>query len=391
MTAKDLFANTTLLQIIEELKTNDVKFEKNDKLADYEEYIDNHLSHFKEIIGASDDVFFDILENDRNDLYKYSFHVGYGNGRFALAMVPMNLVYFVILRHFPDKLEEFMSKFMYSKAPQLARKKIKQYNEAFGIVPEKPKAAPKPKQPQTEKRIISAPLHETGLKYSEYDEDYYALLHESGKEGNVIVNPRVGATMEQKDGLRVYTPFKPIYKEHKEFRFLDILREGYRHMLVSERVRKELGNMIPEWEKGMKGPAFSEKCYLKAGEEYLPYYSLYLPDYKFIDKSRLKLIDNSKGIVYHGDSTSGLDDIVYHSFRPGVMAKTPEAERTIFEIDFHGLGWWFCLKSIKDKLEAAGATGVKFVRSMDMNWWEYNEPARRALEEYVNRKRDFNK
>jgi len=385
MEAKDLFENAVILQIIEELKTNGVKFDKYG-FADSEEYINNHLGHFREITGATDDLFSDILRNNRDDLYKYIFHTGYGNGTFVLAMVPMNLIYFAILKYFPDKLEDFMTEFLYSKAPKEARKKIKQYNQALGIVPERPKAAPKPKQPKTEKRIISAPLHETGLKYSEYDEDYYAILLESGKEGNVIVNPRVGATWEKKDDLMVWTPFEPIYKNHKEFRFTDIFRGGYRHMFVSERVRKELGDIVPEWEKGIKGPVFTGKCYLKVGDSYLPYYSLHLPDYKFIDKNHLKLIDGSKGIICHHDSTDGLEDIVYHSFRPGVMAKMPEMERTIFEVDFHGLGWWFCHKNIKEKLKATEATGVTFVRSMDMNWWEYNEPVRQALKEYIGRK-----
>lgn len=367
MTTKDLFENAALLQIIEELKTNGVKFDKYE-LADSAEFIDMLLGHFRKATGANDNIFFDILKNDRDDLYKYAFHAGYGNGTFALAMVPMNLVYFAILKYFPDNLEDFMSEFLYGKAPKEARKKIKQYNEAFGIVPEKAKTAPKPKQPQTDKRIISAPLHETGLKYSEYDEDYYAILLESGQDGNVIVNPTVGATGE-KDGLLVWTPFGPIYKNHKEFRFTDILRGGYRHMFVSERVRMQLGDVIPEWEKGIKGPALGRKCYLMAGDDYLPYYSLQLPAYKFIDKDHLKLTENSKGIIYHGDSTSGLEDIVYHSFKAGMMMKMPETERTVFEIDFHSLGWWFCHKSIKEKLEAAEATGVKFVRSMDMNWW----------------------
>ena len=387
MTAKDLFENEALLQILEELKANGVKFDKHGS-ADAEEYINSLLNHFREATGVSDEILLNTLKTDRDDLYKYTFHMGYGNGTFAfaLAMAPMSLIYFTILRHLPDKMEDFMSAFLYSKAPKEARKKTKQYNEVFGIVPEKPKSAPKPKQPKAEKRIISAPLRETGLKYSEYDEDYYVILLESGKEGNMIVNPRVGAT-ETKDDLLVWTPFKPIYKNHKEFCFTDILRAGYHHMLVSERVRKELGDAFPEWEKGIKGPAFTGKCYLKVGDEHLPYYNLHLPAYKFIDKGHLKLIDGSKGIVYHGDSTSGLEDIVYHSFRPGVMAKMPEMERTIFEVDFHGLGWWFCHKSIKEKLEATGATGMKFVRSMDMNWWEYNEPTRRALEEYINRRR----
>jgi len=381
MIAKDLFENAALLQIIEELKSNGVKFDKYE-LADSEEHINRFLDHYRKATGATDDILLDILKNDRNDFYKYAFHTGYGNGTFALAMVPMNLVYFAILKHSPDKLEDFMSGFLYGKAPKEARKKIKQYNEAFGIVPEKSKAATKPKPPKTEKRIISAPLHETGLKYSEYDEDYYAILLEKGKEGNIIINPKVGAT-DKKDGLLVWTPFKPIYKNHKEFRFTDIVCGGYQHMFVSERVRNELGDTIPEWRQGIKGPAFTGKCYLKAVDDYLPYYSLQLPAYKFIDKSHLKIIDGSKGIIYQGDSTDGLEDIVYHSFRQGVMAKMPETERTLFEVDFHSLGWWFCHKGIMEKLEAAGATGVKFVRSMDMNWWEHNEPARRALEEYV--------
>lgn len=70
---------------------------------------------------------------------------------------------------------------------------------------------------------------------------------------------------------------------------------------------------MPDSGKTIKSPGFwAEKCYLKAGGLYLPYYGLYLPE----------------------------------------------------------------------KIEAAGATGVKFVRPMDMNWWEYNEPNRRALGEY---------
>ena len=383
MNAKDLFENAVLLQIIEELKTNGVKFDKYE-LADAEEYMNGFLGRFEKATESNGDIFFDILKNDRDDLYKYIYHMGYGNGVFGLVMVPMNLIYFTILRHFPDKLEDFLTIFLYSKAPKEARKRVKQYNEAFGIVPEKKKAAPKPKQPKGEKRVISAPLHETGLKYSEYDEDYYAVLLEGGKEGNVIVNPRVGQT-EEKDELPVLTPFEPIYKDHKEFRFTDILRARYHHMLVSESVREALEGSIPEWGNGIKGPTLASKCYLKAGGEYLPYYNLYLPAYKFIDKNHLKLIDGSKGIIYHGDMTDGLDDIVYHSFRSAMMAKVPEAERTLFEVDFHGLGWWFCHKNIKEKLESAGATGVRFVRSMDMNWWEYNEPARRALEEYANR------
>lgn len=381
MAAKNLFENAILLQIIDELKAGGVKFDKYE-LADAEEFMDKLLDHFREATGANDDILFDTLKNDRDDLYKYLFHLGYDHGTFGLTMVPMNLLYFTVLRHFPDRMEDFMSQFLFSKGPKEARKRVKGYNQLFGIVPEKPKAAPKSKQPKGEKRTIATPLHETGLKYSEYDEDYYAMLLERGKEGNTIINPRVAAT-GQKDGLLVWEPFGPVYGNHKDFRYTDILREGYGHMLVCERVRQELGDAIPEWSKGIKGPAFGSKSYLKDGEKYLPYYSLRIPAYKFIDKAHLKLTDGSKGIVYHGDSTSGLEDIMYHSFRSGVMAKMPEAERTVFEVDFHALGWWFCHKSIKDKLEAAGATGVKFVRSMDMNWWEYNEPGRRALEEYV--------
>ncbi|MDR2912011.1 MAG: hypothetical protein LBV38_01735 [Alistipes sp.] len=374
MTAKDLFQKPTLLQIIEELKTDGVKFDKY-PLADYEEHIDKHLDFFRKATGADDNLLADILENDRANLYRYTFHAGNGNGTFALAMVPMNLIQYAVLSRFPDKVEDLLSQFLFSKAPAEARKRVKQYNAAMGIVPEKPKkaaAAPKPK--------AVAPTVETGLKYSEYDEDYYAMLIERGLDGDVIVNPGIGATGE-KDDLIVWTPHKQIYKDHKEFRFTDIFRERSGSMFISERVREALTDAIPQWVKGIKGPSIGGECYVDTGKELLTYYYLSVPAYKFIDKDHLKLIEGSKGIVYHGDSTSGLEDIAYLSFRSGVMAKTPEAERLIFEIDFHALGWWFCHKSIKERLEAAGATGLKFVRSMDMNWHEYYEQNRRASQE----------
>ena len=43
-----------------------------------------------------------------------------------------------------------------------------------------------------------------------------------------------------------------------------------------------------------------------------------------------------------------------------MMKKMPENLRIIFELDFHKLGWIFCTKEIKEKIESAGAAGIQF-------------------------------
>ncbi len=145
MAAKELFEHESILRLIEELKTDGVKFDKRDPLFDYAEYMDRRLGDFREATGADEALLFDILKNDRADLYNYIFHQGYDKGVFGLVMPLMHLIDFAVLRHFPDKLEDFMSRFLYSKAPKEARKRIKRYNKTFGIVPEKPKKASVPK------------------------------------------------------------------------------------------------------------------------------------------------------------------------------------------------------------------------------------------------------
>ena len=101
---------------------------------------------------------------------------------------------------------------------------------------------------------------------------------------------------------------------------------------------------------------------------YLVYYNLFFPEYKFVDKTHLQLIEGSEGIIYHHDSTDGLEDIMYISFKAGMIKKIPEEKRIIFQLDFHALDWLFCLRHIKEKIESCGANGIQFEKSKDRNW-----------------------
>ena len=218
---------------------------------------------------------------------------------------------------------------------------------------------------------------ETGLKYSEYDETYYAMLIANsdsvGKSRNSNINPVCMAT-EVKDGTAVYTPLN---KSLKNPQFMDFVNFDY-NVFVSEKIKTQLDSVIPSINNGKEGPGFFKTpSYLKAGSDYHTYYGLYFPEYKFVDKTHLSLIEGSKGIIYHGDSTDGLYDITYISFKAGTIKKIPEEMRIIFELDFHKLSWKFCLKTIKEKIESCGATGIQFEKSKDRNW--YNEEIHKAI------------
>lgn len=181
-------------------------------------------------------------------------------------------------------------------------------------------------------------------------------------------------TFEQIDNSTVCVPMPQIYGKFKQFRFLDFTPSSLGGIYVSEDVKKQLDEVIPTAGTTSAGPVFAKnKVYLKAGGEHYPYYELFIPSCKFIDKNHVELLEGSKGIVYHGDCTDGLEDIVRHSFKAGTMKKMPEEARTIFKEDFHKVGWRFCLKRIKEKIEATGATGIEFVMSKDINWDEQSE------------------
>ncbi len=208
MTAKDLFENQHAMRLVKEFENKGIKWQGNMEIMT--ENLDNDIQRFEGVTGASGDFISEVMEKDSEDLFKYLLYRMRNimmNGSYSiLSNVHKWSIDFTVLKYFPDKLINYFCRRGYDK--KWLQRHIFEYNEALGTtleVPAKPKAAPKPKTPKSEKRVISTPLHETGLKYSEYDEDYYAMLIEDGKEGNVIVNPRVAA-MGQKDGLMVYPP-----------------------------------------------------------------------------------------------------------------------------------------------------------------------------------------
>jgi hypothetical protein len=68
------------------------------------------------------------------------------------------------------------------------------------------------------------------------------------------------------------------------------------------------------------------------------------------------------------DGATGLHKIKNIVLKASAVKKVPEEMRLIFRMDFHKIGWLFCLKDIKEKIESAGATGIRFEKSKDMDW-----------------------
>ena len=198
------------------------------------------------------------------------------------------------------------------------------------------------------------------IKYSEFDENYYAM---------VIANPYI-------DGMHInpICSFMQIYNEHsmyepkdkslKDVQFMDFLWEGYT-FYISEKIKKQLDEFIPTRKNAVdyKGTMFFDSIvYFKTGEVYNPYYALYTPKFKFIEKKYLPNIDEQH------DGTTGLEKITNIVLKPSAIKKVPEEMRTVFRMDFHKVKWLFCLEHIKDKIESANATGIKLVKSKDMDW-----------------------
>ena len=200
-------------------------------------------------------------------------------------------------------------------------------------------------------------MAEIEYKFSEYDEIYYAVIFVNYLYGNKDINPLSSPT-GTKDGLLVYEPMKK--NELGNPKYLDFVTNSI-YFYVSEKIRNKIADIFPEIEGA---PVLSkEPCaYFKAGDIYELYYGLVLPKYKFIDKKYLP------EIKAYPDSTSGMETIEKIVLKTGAVKKVPEELRTMFQLDFHKVKWYFCLKNIKEKIESTGATGIKFIQSKEMNY-----------------------
>jgi hypothetical protein len=201
---------------------------------------------------------------------------------------------------------------------------------------------------------------ETGWKYSDFDENYYAMVIANPHIDGMNINPI--CTWPLSDNGRIY--FEPKDKNLKDAEFLDFLINNH-DLYVSERIKKELDDFLPTRAdaREYKGPMFFDRAlYFKTEKTFEPYYQMYIPRYKFIEKKYLPGIDEQH------DATTGLEKITNIVLKPSAIKKVPEELRSVFEMDFHSTGWRFCLENIKEKIEAAGATGIKCVKSKDMDW-----------------------
>jgi hypothetical protein len=206
---------------------------------------------------------------------------------------------------------------------------------------------------------------ETGIKYSEYDEDYFAMIIANPYIDGMNINP-VCSFPKSYNGHSLYEPKDETLKN---VQFMDFLIHDH-GLYVSENIKKQLDDIFPTKEKvdiaNIEPMFFDTTTYFKSGDEYKKYFYLYCPRYKFMDKSKLSNIHE------YPDSTEGLETITYIVLKASAIKKVPEQSRTIFEMDFHSVGWLFCLKNIKEKIESTGANGIQFEKSKDRNW--YQEP-----------------
>ena len=246
---------------------------------------------------------------------------------------------------------------------------------------------------------------ETGYTYSEFDENYYymavtdwlAIRDENGgykanKENKnpdvtminryytdekLIFEPHFHWEYEEDDDEDedIFAPYNP--KERDEtgitVEYLDFMPPPMVERLrltVSERIKKELDGIFPtldqQIDENYSRPAFCgiPYCYKqKKGDSLSTYYTLHFPRYKFADLAQLPEIkEKSHGVI------KTFDDLKYIVLDKKAIQAVPEEKREIFSLNWLRLYWKFCTKDIKEKIEAAGATGIKFIKSKDMNF-----------------------
>lgn len=112
MQAKDLLKNEHYLALIKAMKSHGVKFQEID--AQYlNEAAADFLGIFEKATGENAEYVASVLKNEHDDLLRYFMHYNKTNveGKFVTFLVPLNLFQFVVLKHFPDKLADYISPF----------------------------------------------------------------------------------------------------------------------------------------------------------------------------------------------------------------------------------------------------------------------------------------
>jgi len=191
------------------------------------------------------------------------------------------------------------------------------------------------------------------LKYSEMDSAYYAMVIKSPYMESKNENPLVNCTESYEDTV-VYTLAD---KTKKGVKFLDFYRESFR-LYISDRISEKLRDFFgspKEGEEQKKTFVDLKPVYFKDDEGKLhKYFGFCMPRQDFLD-----IKQTGKGY-----------EVTNVVFRAMKMKKTPEAERSIFELDFHKYGWRYCNDEVKNLIESLNATGVKFEKSCDWDWAE---------------------
>jgi hypothetical protein len=136
-TSKGFFENKIVLKMIQDLKNSGIKMEGEftEGVSTGEDTFEmfHQIQNFENVTGEKTDFLYNVLEKDEKDIFKFIFFRAKDGIKIPYLMVPFDLVFFAVIKYFPDQLEKFMSMIWVKTAKQKARMFKKQYNEALGI------------------------------------------------------------------------------------------------------------------------------------------------------------------------------------------------------------------------------------------------------------------
>jgi hypothetical protein len=134
MAYNDFFSNELVLKIIDDLGNDNAKLERvvniyQDDITIY----DHYLEPFNRVTGKGEDYILEILKNEYKVFYTYIHHLASESPPNSDIMVPVNLILYTMIKHFPRKLEKYFSLQDGGKGSRMAEMMIADYNETFNI------------------------------------------------------------------------------------------------------------------------------------------------------------------------------------------------------------------------------------------------------------------
>ena len=133
MAYNDFFSNKLVLKIIDDLKNDNAELEREKNVdEDVIRIYDRFFKLFNMVTDKDETYTLELLKKEYKDFYIFLHYRASKNPPHPDIMVPNNLILYALIKHFPDKLEKYLS-LDYKTAKKMVKTIMDDYNKAFNI------------------------------------------------------------------------------------------------------------------------------------------------------------------------------------------------------------------------------------------------------------------